>query len=303
MPKYYPINEETARRAHEAISLSSYAPGSATESYRQAVDEAAALVDKRKAATSKFYHEKLDAYLDIYARRLADWQNRRNANTASCPSVMVCGAGNFPTRKKEKQNARDDALWKEYEEIQSILEKIKSTGTGPIDFADPNARAMLQERVEKLQTQLDRCKAANAHYRKHKTMQGFEGISDEAAAKLDPKIADSWDHKPFPDYHLTSLREKMKRAKERLAEYDRLHEGSAENGTPPEYFENQTTAGQIVQNVAENRLQIIFDSIPDEQTRQALKSHGFRWSPRNQAWQRQFTENAQRAAKEVLGIQ
>ena len=39
-----------------------------------------------------------------------------------------------------------------------------------------------------------------------------------------------------------------------------------------------------------------FGSKPNEETRAALKSNGFRWSPKNQAWQRQLTRNAEDAA-------
>ncbi len=61
-------------------------------------------------------------------------------------------------------------------------------------------------------------------------------------------------------------------------------------------------SGQIVRNTAQNRLQIVFDSIPDPELRAALKANGFRWSPKNQAWQRQLTDNALRAANSALGI-
>ena len=60
--------------------------------------------------------------------------------------------------------------------------------------------------------------------------------------------------------------------------------------------------GEIVRNAEENRLQILFDEIPDADTRDALKSNGFRWSPRNKAWQRQLTQNAEYAARRVLGL-
>ena len=43
MPTYYPIDEAAARRAKEMNSFSDYNPGSATESYRRSVDEAAAI--------------------------------------------------------------------------------------------------------------------------------------------------------------------------------------------------------------------------------------------------------------------
>ena len=77
---YYEINEEIARRAHEMVHMSDYVPGRCTASYRIAVDNAAALVAKQKQRVSPFYFEKLDALLDSYARRLAQWQNDYNRN-------------------------------------------------------------------------------------------------------------------------------------------------------------------------------------------------------------------------------
>ena len=112
---YYPIDETTARRSHEMMSMRDYTPGSATAEYRRMVDQAAALVERQKQKVSPFYHDKLDALLDRYARRMAQWTNDHNRNGASCPSILICGSANFPTRKKERQNARDSALWKENE--------------------------------------------------------------------------------------------------------------------------------------------------------------------------------------------
>ena len=60
--------------------------------------------------------------------------------------------------------------------------------------------------------------------------------------------------------------------------------------------------GRLYQNMEENRLQIFFDEIPDKDTHAALKSHGFRWSRRNKAWQRQLTRNAIYDAERILGI-
>lgn len=210
--QYYEISEETARLSHEMMSMMDYRKGSATAEYRAAVDKAAALVEAQKAKVSPFYHSKLDALLDRYARRLAEWTNAHNRNGASCPSVLVCGPSNFPTRKKAKQNAREDTLWREYNEIQEILSKIKSVGTGPIDLTDPHAREMLEDRLQSLQNTLETGKAMNAHYRKHKTMKGFRDYSDETAAEMDQAIAraPAFAQTPFPDFELASLRGKIK---------------------------------------------------------------------------------------------
>ncbi len=56
--------------------------------------------------------------------------------------------------------------------------------------------------------------------------------------------------------------------------------------------------GTLVWNYEADRLQILFDSIPDDQKRKELKSYGFKWSPRYQAWQRQLTQNAVYAVKQ-----
>ena len=61
--------------------------------------------------------------------------------------------------------------------------------------------------------------------------------------------------------------------------------------------------GTIVWNYLEDRLQILFHNIPEENKRKELKSSGFHWSPRNKAWQRQLNPNAVYAAKRVLNLQ
>ena len=61
--------------------------------------------------------------------------------------------------------------------------------------------------------------------------------------------------------------------------------------------------GMLVWNYEADRLQILFDSIPDDHKRKELKSYGFKWSPRYQAWQRQLTQNAVYAVKRVLNLQ
>lgn len=300
---YYPIDEATARRGHEMMSMRDYIPNSATDSYRASVDQAAALVAEKKKHTSPFYHGKLDTYLDSYAKRLAQWTNDYNRNKASCPSVMISGAANFPVNKKHKQNAREDRLWEEYKTIEAILDKIKSIGTGPVDLTDPHARELLNDQLQKLQKKLEDDKALNAYYRKHKSFEGFPGLSAETAAKLSADFADTrqrcpWIDKPIPDYELTSLRGKIKRVQARIVELDKLQQAQAEPDPATDY-----DGFQLIRNAAENRLQIIFDEIPDPDMREKLKSNGFRWSPRNKAWQRQLTENAERAARSILGIE
>ena len=298
-PTYYEISEETARNAHYCVHMSDYKPGSATASYRNSVNSAAKMVEQQKARVSAFYHDKLDALLNSYARRLAQWTNDYNRNQASYPSQFIAGAGNFNMRKHNRQMSREDSLWEEYRQIEAILDKIRSVGTGPVDLADPHAREMLTERLNSQRQMLEDAKAANAYYRKHKTLEGCPGFTPEQAANLtDPNSFDIRVHgSPFPAYELASIRGKIERTEQRLAELDRREQQAAEPQTGTAF-----DGGQIVRNIDLNRLQILFDAIPDPDTRAALKQNGFRWSPQNQAWQRQLTDNAERAARQALRL-
>lgn len=72
--------------------------------------------------------------------------------------------------------------------------------------------------------------------------------------------------------------------------------------TEPEK-ENTTTVYEeftIVENYEADRIQLIFDGKPDEETRAIIKSKAFKWSPRFGAWQRQLTDNGRAAAQLVL---
>ena len=102
MPKYYEISEAAAKRAKDMNSYSDYAPGSATAGYRAMVDEAYALAEKQKAQVDPMYHDKIDALVDRYARRLAENLNERNAIDARVPSILITGGGNFPVAKKTR---------------------------------------------------------------------------------------------------------------------------------------------------------------------------------------------------------
>ena len=305
VPPYGSIDEETARNAHYCVHMSDYKPGSATANYRNSVNSAAQLVEQQKARVSAFYYDKLDALLNSYARRLAQWTNDYNRNQARYPSQFIAGAGNFNMRKHNRQMSREDSLWEEYRQIEAILDKIRSVGTGPVDLADPHAREMLTERLNSQRQMLEDAKTANAYYRKHKTLEGCPGLSEKSRAWLTrPGVFASGDGSPislygspFPAYELASIRGKIERTEQRLAELDRREQQTAEPQTSTAF-----DGGQIVRNIDLNRLQILFDAIPDADTRAALKQNGFRWSPKNQAWQRQLTDNAERAARQVLRL-
>lgn len=207
---YYPIDENLAKRANDANSFSDYKKNSETIAYKASVDEVFDLADKVKAKTKDpEVIKKADYLANSYAKKYANWINNKNKVDASVPSILITGAGNFPVKKKERQNAQRDKYWQEYEKINNI------------------------------KTQIEDLK----YYKPRNEKQGK----------------------------------------------------AVTNGYN---FENKHF--DVIQNEEANRLQLKFNGKPDSETRNLLKHNGFKWSPKNESWQRQLTPNARYATETLI---
>ena len=293
--KYYPINEAAAKRAKEMNSFSDYTPGSATLEYKSLVDQAAELAENQKKRVDPSFHEKIDALLDTYSKKLAANMNNGFAIDSRVPSVLIAGGSNFPTRKKEKQNAARDKNYGEWKDIQGILEKIRSTGMGGISADDPDAVKKLNAKLEKLTKTQETMKAVNAYYRKHKSLEGCPELDSEAIEKLKARMEiRGVQDKPYPSWALSNNNAEIRRMKERIQSLSVNKE---------EFYTGWEFAGGRAEiNVKDNRLQLFFDDKPDGKIRDELKANGFRWSPKASAWQRQLNSNAIYAADAVSSI-
>ena len=288
--KYYPINEAEAAKAREMWSFYEYKEGSETASYKSRVDACYELVEELPEELKA----KGEAIADSYARRLAEWKNKQFRIEMMCPSVMICGAGNFPVAKKAKQNAAQDRHYMELNKIEALPDKIRNLARGSnfIKSSDSDALDKLKLKLETLEKKQAEMKAANAYYRKNKTLKGFSSFSETKAAELDETVKESIYDVPFPPYTLTNNNAKINNVKSRISELERVKtEASADYET--ELF-------TVKENTDLMRLQIFFDEKPDADTRAILKSNGFKWAPSQNAWQRQLTDNAKRALKKIL---
>ena len=293
---YYPINEEAARRAKMAYSHFDYCDGSATHNYCVKVDEAYEIAEAAKKTVDAEYHAKIDYYADMYARKLAENINRRHEIEARVPSVMIAGASNFPVEKKRKQNKALDKIWQEYREIESIKDKIKSIGRGGIMSDDKNAIVKLEHKLEELESIQAKMKAVNAYYRKHKTLEGCPNITKEEAEQFKTDMIKFNEDVPFYSYTLANNSANIRRTRQRIEELKKEAERQAAGDSAEKQYD-----GFILRENAEIcRIQFIFDDKPDDKTRSLLKSYGFRWSPKENAWQRLLNENGRRTAEYIV---
>jgi hypothetical protein len=96
----------------------------------------------------------------------------------------------------------------------------------------------------------------------------------------------------YADYALTNNNSKIRATKERLQ--------LIEKRFSVESSEIEIGGVTISDNREANRLQIIFPGKPSDDCREELKRSGFRWSPREGAWQRMCGNYAIDRAKYIV---
>ena len=233
---------------------------------------------------------------DRYCRKLAEYYNAYYRNESSCPSIMISGAGNFPVRKKEKQNARRDTLSNTWNYLNDYLEKIENllTYDRPIMCGDENAMEALQDKINNLESSKELMKDLNKFFRKGGKIEDYDGeITEKLRSHIDFMIHQGWE----PYFDTANTNAEIKRLKARLEKLQKAKEEGTTETTTADADGNELF--KVVKNSEIMRLQLIFDGKPADEGRDILKKNGFKWSPKNGAWQRQLTDNALYSLKRV----
>lgn len=301
------INESAARLAKQMRSFDDYKEGSATASYNAQCAEAAAILEKVKAKCATDEQRERAEYLySRYCSVLAEAINRDNEIGTRCPSVLVCGASNFPIRKKEKQIAAWDKNMDNFRKADHYLDMLKRAHTLAVKSDDPEVLDFLRAKLAGLEEAHALMVSANAYYRKNKTLEGFEGIPADTMAWITrPGVylpggrnGDgsplAFYGKPFPTYELTNSNANIKRVKQRIETLE------AVKASKP--IEEEHDGYTYRENAEAMRVQLQFDGKPDDETRALLKRNGFRWAPSLGVWQRQLNDNGKYAAHRVMEV-
>ena len=151
-----------------------------------------------------------------------------------------------------------------------MLEGLLS-GRHAIQSDDKNAVELLQAKVERLEQLQEKMKKENAEYRKNN-----KGGKDA----------------PYKPWQLSNNLANLKAARSRLE--------SLQKAKSMENMEIEYDGFKVIRNTELMRLQIVFDGKPEERIREVLKKNGFRWSPKNGAWQRQLNSNAEYSLKNIV---
>lgn len=219
------------------------------------------------------YEKRLSVFKDFLTTSFNEYLNIAQKYV----SVNVAGPANYNHHKFNKiSNSMDNKLqdidnkvkkfFKNTEVMlknsyskEEILEKYKNGYDEPISSDDPIAKEKLKAKLEFLENRHNKYKDFNKNARKN-------------------------NEKQLPSYMLSNSNQNIKSVKERINTLEKMEQLNNRDYN----FEN----GKVVFDKEDNRIKILFDDIPSVEVRENLKSHAYRWSPTNQAWQRKITPDA-----------
>src|SRR5690606_8748946 len=172
--------------------------------------------------------------------------------------------------RAERDFARAMELRKKAEYYRQRAEAVKRNKAVYSD--DPEAIRKLKEKLAALEQAHEEMERINAEYRKTKGDIDAMNISDELKERFKQERA-KWymapeDRVPCPSDSLQSNQAEIRRIKDRIAALEKATQEATKKIAFP--------GGVIIDNVEENRVQIMFDSIPAEDIRAQLKARGFR---------------------------
>ncbi|MSA99653.1 DUF3560 domain-containing protein [Finegoldia sp. BIOML-A3] len=236
-------------------------------------------VERLREKADKMRSESVDAFRD--ARKIQD----------SIPMGQPILIGHYSEKRSRRDRDRIDANIKKsiekQEQAEYYDEKLAAAENNKVISSDnPQAIELLEDKISKLKARQQRYKDMNKYYRKHKTMVGFEDLSDEKAAEINKRIDEdySFNKKPAPSYILSNLNAMIKSTEKRLEQLKELDE--------MEYEEIEFDNCTVISNDKTNRVEMHFGYKPGEDVRSLLKRKGFKWSRNNECWQRMRNKNS-----------
>ena len=132
--------------------------------------------------------------------------------------------------------------------------------------------------------------SVNDYYRQNGTVVGFPGIEDETAHNLDARVHEG-QPVPYPQSFFDENQAQITRL-EAMVETVVQKPGTLFKGWR---FEGS----EAVVNLANNRLQLMFDEKPTDEQINSLKRFGFHWARTAKAWQRPLTYKAFSACDKI----
>lgn len=282
--------EPLRKLAYAAHNWTSFSPEKRAESvvndYSEELD-----MDIAKIKSYGADEAQVERYKSGYIKKISAWLGSQS----NCASSMIAGPANFPVERMRKRNAWADnhyntfRQWREkvlnaYERYERKA-KIERAG-GELEVA--------KAKLKGLEAGRELGKAANKRIKE--ALRDMVNIDEYLLGLgIKPHMLEYTMKFGFGSCNTNA---NIRNTKKRIAELE-AKEQKAEQGNNEIAF----TGGVVLLNVEIDRLQILYNEKPDQETIGKLKGRGFRWSPFYKAWQRQLTRNATFDAQNITGVE
>jgi len=274
-----------------------------------------------KEATTNHYEEKRRRRINRLKQRANNAKQQADSTreqASKMASAIPLGQPILIGHHSEKRDRNyrkkiDNKFRRAHEQQQQAVElegrAIAAENNRAISSDDPEAVRKLRRKLTDCEALQDAMKVVNKALKKAKLTEkttfpreqllellsstvpkypGQEGL----LAMLYSSFQFGWNGVLFPSYKLRNNNAEIRRLKKRI---EQLSFESEQIST-----ERDKGICQVVEDVGDNRIRLIFSGKPPAETRALLKQNGFRWSPRNLAWQRHLNNAGKYAASYVI---
>ncbi len=293
--------EDLKSLAYRANSGTSFSPEKRAE---QTISEYTELLNSDLDTIAAASEQVKSEFVARFKKHLSHYLSAKSR----CVSPMIAGPSNFPVRQQEKYHNWEDSAYSRFKEwrnkaIKAICKQIekdkpqdqktneawesikkfiqyKAQAIVDIDNGAPYSRALFVNSLTGFVKRI--AKNGQAEHVK----RALELIKELNAAAIKPIVTEKND---IFKLALVEIASDIKHDKEALTQKE------------SDIFTFE--GGEVVLNHGLNRLQIKHDSKPDYEVIQKLKKNGFKWSPREMAWQRFLTNESKYIATNLTGVE
>ncbi len=279
------VSYNSAYNAHRGTSMD---PEKRAKMYQNAFAEESNEFADRINAIANTEEQKARAkvlFKDYLERRKSKWTIWMNAKSR-CLSILVTGASNFPVRRNEKANNTEHKRGEEYfyfieKAEKNILAEIKNLDKESLakEKNDENSKKILSDLatilgIVKRELPYSKSLIVNSMMRK------LEKMPSEARSYAIQKA------KEIQEKHNVTLFAKNHRFWKITDNREEVKEAEVNKGEETIFVSEEV---KVINSFTDERIRIMHEDKPAKEVIAYLKSHGFKWSPQNKAWQRMNT--------------
>lgn len=270
-----PEVEALRARARNAGRLTSFDPEKLGDSFISELENALRAFESQ--LPEEIRAEKVAAYISKWS----EWLAARSR----CISSAITGPARFPVARAEKLNEYERNAWNR---LQEWADKVVKRCNAEKRLTGWEEVERLTAKAEKLEHLQELMKSANKIVRQR--VSDIEKLDALVALGFSEKWAneimtpDCMGHIGFASFELSNNLAKIKDARAKIAR----HEALAGKEDHTEAYE----WGELEFCYSEERYRLHFPGKPSAEILNFLKSHGWKWSRANCAWQRQITNGA-----------